>query len=274
MPDLEMHPSSNITKMLLIGDSGSGKTGSLGSLAHAGYNLRIYDLDNGIDALKNMLMDPKSPYDKEAYKRVKYQTITERPAGTNTMSAMVPKSATVWTKLSQQLDHWKTKEEDLGSLDKWTADDVLVIDSLTLAGIAAYNFAAVQNAGNRNIDGRMIYFHAQTYMEKMALILFSDEVKCNVVVTSHISFIGGDDSTGALHGYPTTIGRALSAKIGRYFNTILMVKSDEKKARKIYTVPTSRVELKNSAPLRVKESYNITFGLAEFFKDVQGQVGN
>lgn len=271
MPSLDQHPSSSITKMLLIGDSGSGKTGALASLAHAGYNLRIYDLDNGMDAFINELMDPKTPYDKDAWKRVKYQTLTEKPAGiTATVTALVPKAATVWTRLCSQLDHWKTPSEDLGTLDKWGDTDVLVIDSMTLAGIAAYNFAAVQNSGNRNIDGRMIYFHAQTYMEKLALVLFSDEVKCNVIVTSHISFIGGDDGIGAIHGYPTTIGRALSAKIGRYFNTVLMVKSDEQKKRKIYTVPTSRVELKNSAPLRVKDSYDIKFGLMEFFKDVQG----
>jgi hypothetical protein len=51
MPNLANHQSSNFTKLLLIGDSGSGKTGSLTSLVAAGYKLRIWDFDNGLDPL-------------------------------------------------------------------------------------------------------------------------------------------------------------------------------------------------------------------------------
>lgn len=267
MPSLSQHNSGAVTKMILIGDPGSGKTGSLAALADAGYNLRIVDLDNGIDVLKNLLMDPKSPYDKEAHERVKFVTLTERPANIASVSTMaVPRSATVWNRIAQILANWKNADEDLGPITSWGPGDVLVIDSLTLAGIAAYNFAAVQNAGNSKIDPRMIYFHAQNYLEYLVQCLYADDVRCNVIVTSHISFVG--DETSILHGYPTTIGRALSSKIGRYFNSILMIKS-EGKQRKLYTTPTNRVELKNTAPLKVKESYDIRRGLAEYFRDVQ-----
>lgn len=270
MPDLEKHASNTITKMLLLGDPGSGKTGSLAALADAGYELRIIDLDNGIDVLKNLLMDPKTPYAKDAYKRVKYVTLTERPSSITAVSTMaVPRSATVWTRLSSTLANWKNSDEDLGAITTWGPNIVLVIDSLTFAGLAAFNFAAVQNAGNKNQDGRIIYFHAQNYLEYLVQCLYGDDVKCNVIVTSHVSFIGDDLSV--MHGYPTTIGRALSSKIGRYFNSVLMIKSDGK-TRRLYTVPTSRVELKNTAPLRVKDSYDVTKGLAEYFKDVQGSV--
>lgn len=269
MPSLEKHNSSIITKMILVGDPGSGKTGSLAALAHAGYELRILDLDNGIDVLKNLLMDPKSPYDKDAYKRVKYVTLTEKPGNLTRISTMaVPQSATVWNRMARVLNDWKFPDEELGSITTWDHNTVLVIDSMTLAGIAAYNFAAVQNSGTK-VDPRMVYFHAQNYLEYLVQCLYSEDVKCNVIVTSHISFVGGDDGAQLLHGYPTTIGRALSAKIGRYFNSILMIKT-EGKSRRLYTAPTSRVELKNTAPLRVKEHYDIAHGLAEYFKDVQG----
>ena len=59
MPALSDHQSSQTTKMLFIGDSGSGKTGALASLAAAGYNLRILDVDNGVDILANLLRDPQ-----------------------------------------------------------------------------------------------------------------------------------------------------------------------------------------------------------------------
>lgn len=272
MPDLTSHPASNITKLLLMGDPGAGKTGALASLAHAGYNLRIFDLDNGLDILKNLLLSPRTPYDKEAYKRVKYQTITERHVKITAKSGPneVPASASVWNRITQQLMNWRTESEELGPITSWTERDVFVLDSMTMAGIAAHNFANVSTAGDRNRDPRMIYFHAQNYLEYLMQCLYADDVKCNVIVTSHITFIGGDDNI--THGYPTTIGRALSGKIGRYFNSALLMKS-EGRAHKLFTVPiATKVELKSSAPLNVKDTYDIKFGLADYFKDVRGSA--
>ncbi len=55
MPSLSQHQSQNAIKALLIGDSGSGKTGALAPLVAAGYKLHILDLDNGLDVLYNIL---------------------------------------------------------------------------------------------------------------------------------------------------------------------------------------------------------------------------
>src|SRR5262245_21423933 len=48
MPQLSAPSKTTITKMLVIGDSGTGKTGALASLARAGYKLHILDLDNKV----------------------------------------------------------------------------------------------------------------------------------------------------------------------------------------------------------------------------------
>lgn len=266
MPSLINHPSSKTTKLLLMGDPGSGKTGSLASLADAGYNLRILDLDNGLDILRNILMDKNSPYKKDSVKNINYMTITEKHAKISNQAGVLP-SATVWNRIVAALNGWKEKDNniDFGPVTTWTEKDVLVIDSLTLAGIAAYNFAVISNPGNK--DNRMTYFHAQNYLEYLMQCLYADDVKCNIVVNSHITFI--EDGAQIAHGYPTTIGRALSSKIGRYFNSMLLMKSDGRNHR-LYTVPSAaKVELKTSAPLRVKDNYDIKFGLAEYFRDVQ-----
>ena len=265
MANLENPTTVTPIKMLYIGDSGSGKTGSLASLAHAGYNLRILDLDNGLDALRNYLLDVKSPYKKDSRSRVKAKTITE---AVTTLTAMPggPRQATVWNRLIAMLNHWKDgPEEDLGPVASWGIRDILVIDSLTFAGYAAMSFAALMNSNTRNSDTRMIYFHAQNYVEHLIQFLYGDDIKCNVIITGHIQFIG--DEMTITHGYPSTVGRALAPKLGRYFNSILMAKSEGTNHR-IYTQPTSRVELKNSAPLKVKPYYDMTFGLSEFFADV------
>ena len=43
---LELTATHKITKCILLGDSGTGKTGALASLVKAGYKLRVLDLDN------------------------------------------------------------------------------------------------------------------------------------------------------------------------------------------------------------------------------------
>ena len=75
MPALKDHHSSSTTKLLFVGDSGAGKTGALASLADAGYKIRILDLDNGVDVLRDLLTSGK--YSKSAIENVDYVTITE-----------------------------------------------------------------------------------------------------------------------------------------------------------------------------------------------------
>ena len=47
MANISKHISADVTKLLLVGDSGSGKTAALAALANAGKNLRILDYDDG-----------------------------------------------------------------------------------------------------------------------------------------------------------------------------------------------------------------------------------
>src|SRR4051812_44359341 len=101
MPPLANHQSAKTTKLLLMGDSGTGKTGALASLADAGFNLRILDFDNGIDALFNYLTDPKSKYSKESSARVHYRTLTEQMRNVNGM--LIPAKATVWREATSML---------------------------------------------------------------------------------------------------------------------------------------------------------------------------
>lgn len=266
MASLANIASTNVVKMLLLGDSGAGKTGSLASLAHAGYNVRIIDFDNGTQVLQNLLLDPKTTYAKDAYKRVSVVTLTEK---VGLIAAAPPKvrQSTVWNRVPALLNNWKDKDEDFGSITTWTDKDVLVLDSLSFAGYAAMNFAGILNAGNNNMDGRAIYFQAQNSVKYLIESLYGDEIKCHVIITAHIQYLG--DEMTITHGYPmSTVGRAFAPVIGRFFNSILMIRS-EGTSRRIYTNPTSRVELKNSAPLAVKPYYDIRMGLAEFFEDVK-----
>lgn len=273
MAKLEDHQSSLTTKLLLLGDSGSGKTGALASLAQAGFNLRIVDLDNGIDVLANLLRDPAGKYGKEALSRVEYETFTDPMKNVN--GKLIPKAATVWQRTAKALDNWSPPgcSASLGPISSWTSQDVLVIDSLTMLGNAAINFVLSMNArlGGRIEQGD--WFQAQQLVESLLQMLYDEGVKCNVIVIAHVAYIGEDN--GPQKGYPATPGKALSPKVGRYFNNTLMVRSTGSGtniARKILTNSVPMVELKTSAPTRMKPEYPLATGLAEIFKDLRGEA--
>jgi len=275
MPPLSQHQSATTTKLLLIGDSGSGKTGALASLASAGFNLRVLDLDNGLDVLHNLLSDPRSPYAKDSLDRVKFVTLTEPMKMVG--KTLQPVRVDVWPRTMNMLYHWMEPATpdspalDLGLLTSWTPQDVLVIDSLSTFSTAAMNFVLSMNGRVGKAPFQSDFGQAQNLVESALQMLFDSTIKCNVIVTAHIAFIGEDN--GPLRGYPASLGKALPPKVGRYFNTMLGVKSTGQGSavrRKIHTNTQGVIDLKNTAPLRVPPDFPIETGLAEYFKLVRG----
>lgn len=286
MPMLSQHHAQRTTKMLLVGDSGSGKTGALASLAAAGYNLRILDADNGIDLLLDYLRNPASMYfkkDPRSIERVAYTVCSDKM---RTIGGQIfPMEARAWPLLISRLEHWKEPATadapaiDFGRLTSWTEQDILVIDSMSFTATAAHNFVLqmngnlggaktpTQNEARRNI------WAAQNMLRDMLAMLYDSNVKCNVIVTAHITFVNelGEkpaDGQSQMQGYPSAIGRALSPHIPRYFNTVLFAKtvgSGPAARHKIYTTPQGVVNVKSSAPLSVAPEYPLETGLADYF---------
>lgn len=269
MTKLSSHQSGSTTKLLFIGDSGSGKTGALASLAAAGYDLWFIDVDNGLDILKNALMDPRSSYPKEALDRVHYVTVTDPMKQSG--GKLIPAKASTWTKVSKILsgdepwgDEGKRKVIDL------TPQDILVIDSLTFISKSALAFVLSMNARLGQKPFQSDWYDGQLMVESLLEMLYDDAIRCNVIVTSHITYIGEDNAQPT--GYPSTLGKALSPKIGRYFNSILQAKTvghGQNMKRVILTNTSNMVELKNSNPWGVKKEYPLETGLADFFRDVR-----
>lgn len=270
MASLANHSAASIAKVLFIGDSGAGKTGALASLASAGYNLRILDLDNGLDVLANLLNDPASPYDKGAASRVKYLTLTEEMRMLN--GVVAPKVASVWPKVTSALNEWKDGDENLGPVTKWGPDDILVVDSLTMLCTAAMNYTLQLNSRLGKHPHQSDWGVAQNLIESLLQMLYSTAVPCNVIINCHVTYIG--EEGGAQKGYPNALGKALPPKIGRYFNSALMAQSVGQGTalrRKILTTTYGMIELKNTAPLKVKPEYPLASGLAEYFFALHGR---
>jgi AAA domain len=264
MPSLSHHQSNQFTKLLIEGDSGSGKTGSLASLVSAGYSLRILDMDNGLDPLKQFILRDCPQYiDRVEYRtlRDKYKSSADGPVIDGTPRAFVD--------AVKMLDRWKYKdsdgiETDLGVPSEWGSEVVLVIDTLTFLSDAAWAFREplAPRGKDGKYDARAVYKDAQDAIESVLAFVTGESFRTNVIVTSHIRYV--DNPDGSRKGYPTSVGSALGPTIPRYFNSVALCESRAGK-RTIQTAATAMIDLKNPKPFAMAKSYPIETGLAEFF---------
>lgn len=304
MPDFTPRADrqSKQIKMLYLGHTGAGKTGSLCSLAAAGYNVRVLDLDGGDDEfggcaiMEDYLTNPASPYlrpqaglwDAEQCKtilsRMHVVSVAEQY---NLLGVKAIPRGTAWPRLSGQLNNWQDGDDKPGNIAKWPADDVLVIDGLSQLCKAAMNFHLTLNG--RADKGPRVgqsdsndYTSAYKYILDFLDLLKSPDIKCHVIMICHIRFLveqqsdmQSKEAQRERRGFPQTIGPMISPMIGQYFNHSLRAKSigdGPATQRFIVTNNDDSIDLKNTAPLRVKNQYKLSTGLAEYFRDVRGQA--
>lgn len=263
MPSLKDHHGSDFVKALYVGNSGSGKTGSLVSLVKSGYKLRILDLDNGLDALSQFIF--RECPDK--VDMVHYENRQERykasPSGP--VVAGQPKAFTESLKL---MTTW-SDGTDPGT---WGADTIFVLDSLSALGIAALEWAKGMNPLAK--DGRQWYRQAQMAIENVLALLTSPEFKSNVIVITHVKIV---EERGVLKGIPNSVGSAIGNIIPRYFNTMMMAQMQgigDKVTRTIQLAPTSLLELKNPVPFKLEKSLPLETGLSKLFETLKQGTKN
>lgn len=254
MPSLANHQSNSFVKLLLTGDSGSGKSGALASLVAAGYKLRILDMDNGLDPLKTFVMKecPALADNVEFYTlRDNYKTTAAGP------KVDKPKA---FVSAMKMMDHWKYEDIDLGRPSDWGPEVIFVLDSLSFFSDAAFDWAESMNPSAK--DPRQWFYSAQQAVESALALLTSASFATNVIVSAHVRYTTGDD--GATKGYPNAIGSALGPTIPRYFNHWAQCTNKAGK-RTIQTAATSQFDLKNTKPFEMEKSYDLSDGLAKFF---------
>jgi len=259
MTSLAEHQSSQFTKILYIGNSSTGKTGSLVSLVADGYKLRILDLDNGLDSLKayvkkqcpDKLGNIDYETQRDSYKVANGQLVLNGPAKAFANSVKL-------------LDKWS----DESTPAEWGPDTIFVLDSLTRLGDAAFEWAKAMNPGAK--DPRQWYGQAQAGVESVLSMLTDPRFATNVIVISHVKVSELPD--GTVKGYVSAIGQALGATIPTYFNTLVLAESagsGDNVKRKIKTVPTSLVDLKTPAPFAVPKDLPLETGLSTLFKTLK-----
>lgn len=255
MPSLSTHQSNAFTKLLLCGDSGSGKSGALTSLVAAGYKLRILDMDNGLDSLKTFILrDCPDKLDN-----VEFRTLRDQYK-TTALGPVVDKPK-AFVEAMKMLDNWKYDDTDLGKPAEFGPDCIVVIDSLSFLSDAAFDWAKGMSPTAK--DPRQWYGAAQEAVESALALLTSGNFQTNVIVTAHIRYIENPD--GTKKAYPNSVGSALGPTIPRYFNNWAQCENKAGK-RTIQTTASAMIDLKNTKPFEMAKSYPIDNGLAEFFE--------
>lgn len=265
MPSLDQHQSGDFARILYLGNSGTGKTGSLTSLV-PDYDLRIIDLDNGLDPLVN--------FTRQLYPQrlssIQYESYRDRyKAGP--MGPIVEGLPKAFVNVAKALDKWPS---DGSKPEEWGPGKILVLDSLTQLGKAAFEWARAQNPSSK--DPRQWYRGAQEAIDNIIALLTSETFRTNVIVCTHIDYVEGEKGE-VLKGFASSVGKALGPKIPRYFNTTVLAEATvlgSKVRREIKTIPNAIMQdLKNPAPMRIDAAYPLETGLGTLFKQLKAAKG-
>ena len=203
----------------------------------------VLDFDNGLDILHSYIEEYKAG-------NLDYFSFDVENQETPTLARNI-------------LRHWKT-DVDLGPVTEWGSDKVIVIDSASLYGECLL-------AHSKKSDGRMRYFDAGQELKQVIQFLTGPQVKCNVIVNTHIQTIENDQ--GLIKGYPQMIGSAVSKAIGRYFNNLWRLDSKRMGRESVPIIRTksdSFMALKCSAPKVVEAEHPLDY--AELFQKIKHQT--
>lgn len=269
MPSIAQHPSADAIKLLLIGNSGVGKTGALATLPAAGYRLFIMDFDNGLDILR----DPKI-LPPQFHSQVFFKTFTDAQNLQNPALA-IPTAA---NDAAIALNDWQeqvpsgtgagceTHRLSLGSVSKWGSKDILVIDSLTFWGAALMRRVLFMNKRAGQQPWQSDWGDAIRAQEDVISALYSSSVKCNVIIMAHLAPVE-DKLTGQSKLFPSALGSKFPMKIGRYFNNVIQMEVGPT-GRIFKTVGNALIDLKTSKPSLIPAQ--MPANLAEFFRLARG----
>lgn len=276
-------------RILMVGYPGSGKTGALCALANAGYKLRILCFDK----LANM--QPLFRFTKPEFLPNIDIALFEDKLKSGSQYVALDGKPTAFEDALKMMMHWKYTEADgtevdLGRSADWGPDTIVVLDSLTAMGNAAYRRAmALANRTPQNFRDSD-YGMAMKEQEAFIEILTSSANKFHLVVLAHLKLVGpkdirkgDDDLTASLKEkiadivptryYPSALGSALPPLIGQHFSCQVLVKATTKGSRTqriISVLPGEDIDAKVPA-LNMPPTLPQETGLLDVLLAVTGQ---
>lgn len=250
---------------LVVGYPGSGKTGALSPLIDAGFKIRMMDFDGNPDPLFEYVKD------KSKLENVDIVHLDDKlRAGQRFIEPMDVVNNSAFKRGLDLMDQWKYKEADgtevnLGKSKDWGPDTIVVLDSLTSMGAAAFRrVRALLNKTATNTT-QQVWGIAQGEQEDFIRKLKNPDNRFHVIVLSHLVMIGPEDVkeddkdlTKELKEriaqivptrlYPSALGKKLPQNIAQHFPTVLRAQAKygpgNTVTRRLFLAPTEEVDLK------------------------------
>jgi len=249
--------ANKLLRVLLVGYSGSGKTGSLISLLRAGYTIRMLDMDYNVESLIQ-LCKRENP---ELLDRLDVISLRDKFRASQTAGVEVAGQPKAFVEMLKLMNKW----DDGSTPGAWPRDNIFVVDTLSSVGRAAFHWAKGMNPSTK--DGRQWYAAAGEAIKSFLEMITSPDFNNHVLVLSHIDLVDMPDQS--VQGFASSLGKALGPQIPKTFSPMLMA---EKKGagnnarRTSQTAPTSLIDLKNPMPWSLEKELPLDTGMATVFE--------
>lgn len=241
-------------RMMVLGYPKAGKTGALASLVNSGkFEIGLLDFDHNPDPLY-AYVDPRY------FERVSILTLEDVLEDKDNKKLVVKGEPTAFRNGFRAIDHWVDDAGlDWGPVKDWGPERILVVDSLTSMGEAAFRRRrGYRTQGRMGDDQESDWGAAQRDQMNFVEHVSSPRFACNVLVLSHIKQIepkilretpkDSEDIKKAkaaislaraenteIRKYPSALGNAIAPEIARFLPAVVLVDGDRQGRRKIIT---------------------------------------
>lgn len=257
MAKASQRETSHLLRLLLIGNSGSGKTGSLISLLQAGYEIRMLDMDYNSQSLVQ-LCKKENP---KLLDQLDIVSLRDKFRASQTFGVEVAGQPKAFVEMLKLMNKW----DDGSTPGQWPANTILVVDTLTSVGRAALHWAKGMNPSAK--DPRQWYAASGEAFKSFLEMITSPDFGNHVIATSHIDHVEMPD--GSVQGYASAIGKALGPQVPKVFSTMVCAErrgTGDKIRRTIQTRPTNLLDLKNPIPWELEKELPLETGMATIFE--------
>lgn len=231
MAEASALPAIGGVNVLLMGEAGTGKTYSIGTLIDTGVLVSYLAMESGIESLLGYWTDRGKPIPPNLSWHIlkppaaSLDQMIENATKVNTYSfealtKMSDPSRNLhnqFISLLQVLNGFVDQRtgEALGPVNKWSPDRVLVIDPLTGINRAAMDLVV----GGKPVKAMHEWGIAQDQVEKI-LRLLTNDCLCHFILVAHIER-ETDQVLGGTKITVSTLGKALAPKIPPMFSDVI-----------------------------------------------------